>query len=368
VIPLVDLKAQYLAVKDEIDRAIARVLDSCQFVLGPEVEAFEQEFAAYCRASFAVGVNSGTSALHLALLAAGIGAGDEVITVSHTFVATAAAVGYVGARPVFVDVTPTAYLIDPARIEAAITPRTKAIIPVHLYGQCADMEPVLEVARRHRLLVIEDAAQAHGAEYEGRRAGSLGDLACFSFYPGKNLGAYGEAGAVVTGDADFARALRSLRDHGQSSKYHHEYIGYNFRMEAIQGAVLRVKLAHLDSWNSRRRALAALYRDALAEADVRLLEEEGYGLPVYHIFPVFTERRDALEKHLGARGVRTGIHYPTPVHLQPAFSNLGYRPGDLPVTERAARETLSLPIYPELEDEAVREIARSIMSFKGAQP
>lgn len=363
LIPFVDLKAQYSGIKQEIDEAISRVFDKCQFVLGDEVEAFEAEFAAYCQAKHAVGVNSGTSALHLALLAAGIKPGDEVITASFTFVATAAAIRYAGATPVFVDVDPRSLTIDASNIEAAITSRTKAIVPVHLYGQCVDMGPLLEIARSHGLVVIEDAAQAHGAEYETRRAGSLGGLACFSFYPGKNLGAYGEGGAVTTNDPAYDKALRVLRDHGQTAKYHHEVIGYNYRLEGIQGAVLRVKLRHLDEWNDARRRLAALYRELLADAGVGLVEEMSYGKPVYHVFPILTDLRDAMAEHLKTTGIATGIHYPVPVHLQPAFANLGYRAGDLPVTERAARQTLSLPMYPELSKEDVSIVTQSVCRF-----
>jgi dTDP-4-amino-4,6-dideoxygalactose transaminase len=363
VIPFVDLKAQYLAIKDEMNDAIAGVLDKCHFILGEEVERFEREFAHYCGAEYALGVNSGTSALHLALLACGIKPGDEVITVSFTFVATAAAIRYAGARPVFVDITPGSYTIDPAQIELAITPRTKAVIAVHLYGQCADMEPILKIARRHGLIVIEDAAQAHGAEYKGRRAGSFGDLACFSFYPGKNLGAVGEGGAVVTSNAKYAEKIRALRDHGQVRKYHHDIVGYNYRLEAIQGAVLSVKLRHLDSWNQARQKHASLYRKLLANSGVRLLEEKSYGKPVYHIFPVFTPARDRLRQHLSSRDIATGIHYPVPVHMQQAFSDAGYQYGSLPQSERASEETLSLPMFAELSDDAISAIADSICRF-----
>ncbi|HYE65706.1 MAG TPA: DegT/DnrJ/EryC1/StrS family aminotransferase [Pyrinomonadaceae bacterium] len=363
MIPFLDLKAQYEGIKGEVKEAISAVLENCQFVLGEEVEAFEAEFADYCQTRYAIGVNSGTSALHLALLAAGVGPGDEVITVSHTFVATVAAVRYAGAQPVLIDIDPRSCTMDPAKIEAAITPRTKAIMPVHLYGQCADMDPILEVARRHNLVVIEDAAQAHGAEYKGRRAGSLGDIACFSFYPGKNLGAYGEGGAVVTDNPDYVRAIKVLRDHGQSRKYHHDVVGYNYRLEGIQGAVLRVKLRRLDAWNAARRAHADEYRRLLKGAEVSLLEEMSYGTPVYHIFPVFTPQRDALQEHLKAAGIGTGIHYPVPVHLQKAYSDLGYRDGDLPHSERASRETLSLPMYAELPDASLATVADSIYQF-----
>jgi dTDP-4-amino-4,6-dideoxygalactose transaminase len=363
VIQFVDLKAQYLGIKDEIDDAIRRVVENSHFILGEEVESFEREFASYCGTEHALGVNSGTSALHLALLAGGIKPGDEVITVSFTFVATAAAICYTGARPVFVDVTQGSCTLDPALVERAITPRTKAIMPVHLYGQCADMEPVVEIARRHGLLVIEDAAQAHGAEYKGGRAGSFGDLACFSFYPGKNLGAYGEAGAVVTNDSEYAEKIKVLRDQGQSRKYHHDVIGYNYRLEAIQGAVLNVKLRHLDKWNEARREHARRYRELLEGANVRLLEEKEYGKPVYHIFPVFTAGRDRLQQHLTSASISTGIHYPIPVHLQRAFRDANGASGSLPESERASKETLSLPMYAELSDEALSAVADSVCQF-----
>ena len=363
MIPLVDLKAQYESIKDEIDGALAEVLASCQFILGTKVEAFEADFAAYCQSRFAFGVNSGTSALHLALLAAGVGPGDEVITVSYTFVATVAGILYTGATPVLVDIDPLTCNIDPAKIEAAITPRTKVIMPVHLYGTCADMDPILDIARRHNLLVIEDAAQAVGAEYKGRRAGSMGDLGCFSFYPGKNLGAYGEAGAVVTSNEKYVEILKQLRDHGQSAKYLHERVGYNFRLEAIQGAVLGVKLKHLDDWTSARRRHAKTYSEQLADSGLRLLEEPAACKSVYHIFPLFTAQRDELREHLQANGISSGIHYPIPVHMQRGFSNLGFKEGDLPQTESVCREVLSLPMYPELADLTVMQIAESVRQF-----
>jgi dTDP-4-amino-4,6-dideoxygalactose transaminase len=363
MIPLVDLRAQYRSIKDEIDAAIAEVLESCQFVLGEKVEAFESDFARYCQTEYALGVNSGTSALHLALLAAGVKPGDEVITVSYTFVASVAAILYTGARPVLVDIDPRSCTMDPERLEAAITPRTKAIMPVHLYGSCADMDPILEIARRHNLLVIEDAAQAHGAEYKGQRAGSIGNLACFSFYPGKNLGAYGEGGAVVTNDREYAEVIRRLRDHGQSRKYQHDAVGYNYRLEAMQGAVLGVKLRHLDDWNAARRRHAATYRAALADTGLRLLEEMPYSRSVYHIFPVFTSQRDNLVEHLKAHGVSTAIHYPIPVHLQSGYRDLVYKVGDFRHTEQASNEVLSLPMYAELSSEAVTEISDVAREF-----
>jgi dTDP-4-amino-4,6-dideoxygalactose transaminase len=362
MIPFVDLKAQHASIRDEIAEAVNRVLDSCSFVLGSEVEAFESEFAAYCGTAHAVGVNNGTSALHLALLAAGVGPGDEVVTVSHTFVATVAAIRYCGATPVYVDVDPLTATMNPALVEEAITSRTRAILPVHLYGQCADLSPIASCARRHGLALIEDAAQAHGARYLGFHAGSLGDLACFSFYPAKNLGACGEGGAVVTSDTAMARTLRVLRDQGQSRKYHHTMLGYNYRLEAIQAAVLRVKLRRLDHWNALRRDHAAEYRRRLAGSATRTLDDMPWGQGVAHVFPVFTPERDALQAHLHERGVSTGIHYPVPVHLQPAFA--GTVPaGALPVTEQLARETLSLPMYPELGPEALESVVRAVRAF-----
>jgi len=357
LIPFLDLKAQYRSIKDEVDRAIEDVITNTQFILGPAVESFEREFAKYCGIDHAIGVNSGTSALHLAMLAIGVGEGDEVITVSHTFVATAAAIRYCGAQPVFVDVTPGTFTMDPSQIEAAITSRTKAIMPVHLYGQCADMDPIMDVARKHKLAVIEDAAQAHGAFYRGKRAGSIGHLAIFSFYPGKNLGAYGEGGAVVTNDRALVDKMRMLRDHGQSRKYAHDVLGYNYHLEGIQGAVLGVKLRHLDDWNRARREHAARYRELLK---IEMLEEASYGEPVYHIFPVFSSKRDELQAHLTAKGVATGIHYPIPVHLQKAFEGTG---GSFPVTERAARETLSLPMFAEMTSEQIETVTNAVNDF-----
>jgi dTDP-4-amino-4,6-dideoxygalactose transaminase len=362
MIPFVDLKAQYQTIKPEILDAITHVLDSGQFVLGPEVAAFEREFAAFCRTEHAIGVNSGTSALHLALLTAGIGPGDEVITVPHTFVATAAAIAYTGATPVLVDIDPVSYTMDPSLIERAITPRTRALLPVHLYGQPADMDPILEIAARHGLVVIEDAAQSHGAEYMGRRAGGIGHLGCFSFYPGKNLGAYGEGGAVTTNDPDYARKLRMLRDWGSERKYHHDIMGYNYRLEEIQAAILRVKLRHLESWTEARRAHARAYDRLLAGSAVSVPAELPYARHVYHIYAVRTPQRAALQRALQNAGIHTGIHYPIPVHLQPAFASLGYRPGSFPHAEQAAVEVLSLPMYAELTEEQIQRVAAAVIA------
>ena len=359
-VPFLDLKAQVRQIKPEIRAALDKVLESCSFVLGEEVRSFEEEFAAYCRGKFAVAVNTGTSALHLALLSAGIGAGDEVITVPFTFVATVASVLYTGARPVLVDVDPVSLTMDPGRIEAAITPRTRAILPVHLYGQPADMDPIMDIARRHNLIVIEDAAQAHGAEYAGRRVGSIGDMGCFSFYPGKNLGACGEGGAVITANPDFAKKISMLRDWGQERKYNHVLKGFNFRMEGFQGAILRVKLRYLEQWTEGRRAAAALYEKHLAGAGVDLPKARSGSRHVYHVYAVRSPARDSLQQKLGKRGIQTGIHYPIPVHLQPAYADLGYKEGDFPVSEKAAAEVLSLPMFPELTESQVAAVASAL--------
>ncbi len=360
MIPFLDLKAQYHSIKPDIDAAILKVLESSQFALGDEVAAFEREFAAYVGATEGVGVNSGTSALHLALLALGVGPGDEVITVPNTFVATVAAIGYTGAKAVLVDIDPRSFTIDVNRIEQAITPRTKVIMPVHLYGQMADMDPIVDIARRHKLFVIEDAAQAHGAEYKGRRAGSIGDLGCFSFYPGKNLGAYGEGGLVTTGNPDYARTVRMLRDWGQDRRYHHVLKAYNYRLEGIQGAILRVKLRHLEEWTELRRAHAGRYRELLAGSSVRTPEEMPYARHVYHIYALQTAGRDELQKALQAAGVQSGLHYPIPVHMQPAYADLGYKQGDFPLAEQSAAEELSLPMFAELTDAQIDTVVNAV--------
>jgi dTDP-4-amino-4,6-dideoxygalactose transaminase len=359
-VPYLDLKAQYQSIKPEIDAAIARVLDSCQFVLGAEVAGFEQEFAAYSGTAECIALNSGTSALHLALLAAGVGPGDEVITVPFTFVASVAAVTYTGARPVLVDIDPRSFTLDPSTIEAAITPRTKAILPVHLYGQPADMDPIMEIARRHGLVVIEDAAQAHGAKYKGRPVGSIGDMACFSFYPGKNLGAYGEGGAVTTSNPEYAHTVRMLRDWGQDRKYHHVLRGFNYRMEGFQGAILRVKLRHLERWTEARRAVVQQYNDLLADSGVETPAEMPWARHVYHVYTLRSDDRDGLQAALQADGIQTGIHYPVPVHLQPAYADLGYGRGAFPGSEAAAEQVLSLPLYPELSSQAIAEVAGAV--------
>ena len=366
MIPYADLKSQYRAIKHEIDAAIGKVLESSEFVLGSEVARFEEEFAAYCQSRYGAGVNSGTSALHLALLAAGVGPGDEVITVPFTFVATTAAVRYTGAQPVYVDIDPATYTMDPSRIEEKITSRTKAIVPVHLYGQPADMDPILDIARRRGLVVIEDAAQAHGAEYKGRRAGSLGDLAIFSFYPGKNLGAYGEGGMVTTDNPEYNRTIRMLRDWGAERKYQHALKGFNYRMEGIQGAILRVKLRHLEAWTEARRAHASVYNELLREStatpcvrpDVR---------HVYHVYAIHSRRRQAMMDRLQSQQIQFGIHYPQPIHLMEAHADLGYRAGDFPHSENAASGILSLPLYPEMTRQQIETVCAAVRDSAGAR-
>jgi dTDP-4-amino-4,6-dideoxygalactose transaminase len=365
-VPFVDLKQQYFGIKDEILSAVSRVFESTQFVLGKEVAAFEEEFAAYCGTRYGIAVNTGTSALHLALLAGGVGPGDEVITVPLTFVATTAAIVYTGARPVFVDVDPSTYTMDANRIEAAITPRTKAILPVHLYGHAADMNAICGIARQHGLLVIEDAAQAHGAEHQGRRCGSLGDLGCFSFYPGKNLGAYGEGGLVTTNNPEFARTIRMLRDWGAETKYHHLLKGFNYRMEGVQGAILRVKLGYLEAWTEARRAHASTYAKSLAESGIPLPVEAENTRHVYHVYAILSEQRRELMESLSSRGIQTGIHYPTPVHLLPAYSDLNYNPGDFPVAEKVASQEISLPMFPELTPVQISQVSEAVLDFQHA--
>ena len=361
MVPFLDLKAQYLSIKPEIDAAIQGVLDSSQFVLGSEVAAFEQAFAAYCGgAKHCVGVNSGTSALHLALLAAGVGPGDEVISVSFTFVATIAAIDYTGARAVLVDVDPKTATMDPAHIEHAITTRTKAILPVHMHGQPADMDPILEIARKHNLAVIEDAAQAHGAEYKGRRCGSLGDVACFSFYPGKNLGAYGEGGAIVTNNDQYAKTMRMMRDWGQETKYHHVVKGFNYRMEGFQGAILGVKLKHLEQWTETRRAHARRYKELLEAISIECPQEAPDTRHVFHVYAIRISERERLQQQLQAAGIGTAIHYPIPVHLQKSFAHLGYKAGDFPVSEGLANTVLSLPMYPEMTETHISEVIEAL--------
>jgi len=330
--------------------------------LGPEVEAFERQFAQYTHTKHAIAVNSGTSALHLALLAIGVEAGDEVITTPFTFVATASAIDYTGAKPVFVDIEPLTYTIDPNLIEAAITPRTKAIIPVHIFGQPANMDEIMQIARRHNLRVIEDAAQAHGAEYRGQRIGGIGDVGCFSFYPGKNLGAYGEGGAVTTNDPEIARRIRMLRDWGAEQKYHHVLKGYNYRMDGVQGAVLGVKMNYIEGWTEQRRQHAARYNALLGDSFV-VPQEASDRRHVYHVYAIRHPQRDQLQRFLAERDIQTGIHYPIPVHLQSCFSGLGYKAGDFPLAEQVANEVLSLPLFPEMTVEQQDQVVAALMEW-----
>jgi len=369
-VPLLDLRAQYETIQAEIREAIDRVLETQRFVMGPEVEALEEEIAAYSQARYGIGVSSGTDALLVSLMAIGLEPGDEVITTPYTFFATAGSIARLHARPVFVDIDPLTYNLDPGRIEEVITERTKAIIPVHLYGQMADMEPIMAIAERHGLYVIEDAAQAIGAEYRGRRAGSIGHLGCFSFFPSKNLGGFGDGGMVVTNDPDLAEKVRILRVHGAKPKYHHHVVGGNFRLDALQAAVLRVKLRHLDEWTAARRRNAARYRKLFAEAGllegenaIALPHDVGWGRHIYNQFVIRVPRRDALKAYLQEQGVGSEIYYPIPLHLQGCFAYLGYARGDCPHSERAADETLAIPIYPELTEPMQRRVVELVAAF-----
>lgn len=362
MVPFLDLKAQYAEIRNEVNAAVLNVIESTQFVLGAEVKSFEEEFAAYCQSEHCVALNSGTSALHMALLALDIGPGDEVITVSSTFIATIAAIRYAGATPVFIDADKESWTMNPALIEAAITPKTKAIMPVHLHGRVADMEAICAIAEKHGLQVIEDAAQAHGATRGDKRAGSFGAIGCFSFYPGKNLGAYGEGGAAVTNDAELAHKMRVLRDWGQEEKHHHVVQGFNARMDGIQGAVLRIKLRHLDKWTDARRAHAALYDELLANDACGTPLMSSNDRHVYHVYSVLVEGREQIQKILGDAGVGSNIHYPIPVHLQQAHADLGYGKGDLQVSEKLADQFLSLPMFAELTSDQIRQTVDALRS------
>ncbi|HID10660.1 MAG TPA: DegT/DnrJ/EryC1/StrS family aminotransferase [Candidatus Latescibacteria bacterium] len=365
-VPLIDLVRQYRTLQGEIDEAIRRVVESGRFIGGPEVEALEEEVARYVGVRYAIGVASGTDALWLSLMALGVGPEDEVITTPFTFAATAEAIALLGARPVFVDVDPQTYCIDPGRIEEAITPRTKAIVPVHLFGQPVDWEPIEEIAKRYGLFMIEDGAQAIGAEYRGRKACSLGHVGCLSFFPTKNLGAYGDGGMVTTDDPEMADRIKVLRVHGAGEKYAHKVLGTNSRLDAIQAAVLRAKLPHTDRWNARRREIAALYDELLREVDWVVTPYVRPGcLHVYHQYSVRVPDRDRVRERLAEVGVATAVHYPIPLHLQGAFRYLGYKEGNFPVAEKVSREVLSLPIFPELTDEEVRYVAKRLMEASG---
>jgi len=366
-VPFVDLKSQYFGIRDEILKAFAEVLDNTAYILGPKVKAFEEAFARYVGAKHCIALNTGTSALHLALQCAGVGPGDEVITIPMTFIATSWGVSYCGATPVFVDVDPITYTMDPAQVEARISKKTKAILPVHLYGQPCDLQPLLEIGKKHGIPVIEDAAQAHGAEYAGKRAGSMGQSGCFSFYPGKNLGAYGEGGAIVTNDDDLAKRMLSLRDHAQTPgvRYYHHEVGYNYRMDGLQGAVLGVKLPHLEKWTESRRRLAARYQQLLAEpAKQGLLQlpiEATGRRHVYHLYVILHPKRDQLQKMLKDRGINSGLHYPVPLHHQTPYKGLNHPTGGYPVSERVGRECLSLPMFPEMTDTQQDRVVRELL-------
>ncbi|MCL4465140.1 MAG: DegT/DnrJ/EryC1/StrS family aminotransferase [Chloroflexi bacterium] len=364
MVPFNDFHLHYQSIKPEIDTAIQRVLNSGWFILGPEVEAFEAEFAAHCGTRFAVGVGSGTEALHLSLLACGVRPGDEIITVSHTAVPTVSAISLTGATPVLVDIDPHTFTMDPGALEARITPRTRVVLPVHLYGHPADMDEIVAIARRHELMVLEDVAQAAGAEYRGRKVGTLGDIAAFSFYPTKNLGAFGDGGAVVTQDPSLADKVRKLRNYGQTRRYYHQTKGLSSRLDEMQAAILRAKLPHLDDWNATRREHAALYKRHLAGLEgIALPEEAAWARHVYHLYVIRTQQRERLQAFLSERGIGTLIHYPVPVHLQEAYADLGLQRGALPTTEDCVAQILSLPMYPELTQEQVAFVADQVREF-----
>jgi dTDP-4-amino-4,6-dideoxygalactose transaminase len=366
-IPFVDLKAQYQSIKTEMDAAIERIVSNTAFIGGSDMKAFEEEFAAYCAdgsgmQAYSASCGNGTDAIYLALKALGIGEGDEVITVSHTFIATAEMITMAGAKPVFIDIVEDTMLMDPELIEAAITARTKAIIPVHLYGQLCDMDRIMEIANRHGLKVVEDAAQSHGARWNGKRAGMFGHAATFSFYPGKNLGAYGDAGAVVSTDEQVIHRIRMMANHGRTDKYLHEFEGTSSRLDGMQAAVLRVKLPHLDSWNEGRRQVADRYCELLSDGSVTLPTVHPNAEPVWHLFVIRTTDREGLQAHLKDRSVSSGVHYPVPLHLQPAYAHLGMATGSLPVTERVAEQILSLPMYSELTDDQIHQVVDAVRS------
>jgi dTDP-4-amino-4,6-dideoxygalactose transaminase len=362
-IAYLDLPAQIRGLRKELDAALARTLDNCSFCLGPDVAQFERDFAAYCGAKHCAGFNSGTSALHVALLALGVGPGDEVVTTPFTFVATSWAISYVGAKPVFVDIDDATFNINPALIEKAITPRTKAVLPVHLYGQPFDVDAVLDICRKHKLPMVEDACQSHGAKYKGKTIGTFGEISCYSFYPGKNLGSCGEGGAFVTNNDQLIARAKSLREHGSTQRYYHDEIGYNYRMEGFQGAVLGVKLKHLQKWTAERQRVARRYTELLAGTPLQLPREADFAESVWHLYAVRHPRRDELKKYLEDNKVGCAIHYPIPLHLQKAYAHLGHKPGDFPVAEKAARECLSLPIYPELTDTQINRVVEVVKHF-----
>lgn len=362
-VPFLDLRAAYLEVQEELDETVAHVLASGSYLLGKELQAFEGEFAEFLGVEHCIGVGNGLEALHLALRALGVGPGDEVLVPSNTYIATWLAVSYAGATPIPVEPDERTYNMDPGKLEAATTDRTRAIIPVHLYGQPADMDPILEIARKHKLWVLDDAAQAHGARYKGKRVGGLADITGWSFYPGKNLGAFGDGGAITTNNRELADRVRVLRNYGSREKYHNEVRGFNSRLDEIQAAILRVKLAHLDEWNQRRRCVAALYVQELTNSDVVLPYAAEWAEPVYHLFVVRSERRDALRQHLKMHGIDTLIHYPIPPHLQPAYRDLGLREGSQPISERIHQQALSLPMGPHLTAAQAGAVVAAIREF-----
>ena len=364
IVPYLDLRAQYRPLRSDVLSALEEICESTSFAQGPATSDFEAKFAAYCGVDHCVSLNSGTSALHLALRCLDVGLGDEVVTVSMSFIATAWAITYVGATPVFVDIDPVRRTLNPDNLEAAITPRTKAIIPVHLYGMSAEMDRIMEIAERHGLPVIEDAAQTHGAKYRDKRVGQFAQIACFSFYPGKNLGAYGEGGALITNDASIAHRARSLRDHAQSQKYLHDEIGYNYRMDSFQGAVLAIKLKHLDEWNTARNEVAQFYTELLKESSYKLPAHLSDSECVWHCYVIETPARDRIRSALQDVGIQSAVHYPVPIHLQKAYAHLGYQSGDLPVTEALCEHCLSLPIYPELSEEKISRVASALLDLE----
>jgi dTDP-4-amino-4,6-dideoxygalactose transaminase len=362
-VPYLDLKAQIKPLRAELDAAIAKTIDNCSFCLGPDVAQFEKDFANYCGAEHCVAFNSGTSAEHVGLMLLGVGAGDEVITTPYTFVATSWAISYVGAKPVYVDVDDATMNLDPKLIERAITPKTKAILPVHLYGLPFDVDGIREICKKHNLPLMEDACQSHGAKFKGKPVGGLGEVSCFSFYPGKNLGAFGEGGALVTNNTEFAKRARSLREHGSTVRYYHDEVGFNYRMEGIQGAVLGIKLKHLAKWTSERQRVAKRYSELLKDTPLQLPVQPSYAESVWHLYVVRHPQRDALKKHLEENGVGCALHYPLPLHLQKCYAELGHKVGNFPNAEKSANQCLSLPIYPELTDEQILRVAEVVKSF-----
>ncbi len=362
-IPFGDLSRQLGTIREEINEAVSSTLESGWFVLGKAGEKFESEFAGYVGTRYGVGVGSGTEALHLALVAVGVRPGDEVITVANTCVPTVSAISFAGATPALVDCDPVSYNLDPDKLEATITKKTRAIMPVHLYGQAADIDPIISIARKHDIPVVEDCAQAHGTEYKGKKAGTYGDVAAFSFYPSKNLGAYGDGGAVLTNDSSLAERLRMLRNYGQEKRYYHSIKGFNSRLDEIQAAILSVKLKHLDSWNARRREIASIYGSLIGNPVIRLPREMPYGKHIYHLYPIRTQHRDELQSFLSSNGIQTVIHYPIPIHLQKSYSDLGKSKGSFPQAEAHGNEELSLPMFPELADEEVKFISETLNRF-----